>query len=128
MINVRHNPQKQGLITPLIELARQKGVSAYIDNGFNRWSAVHLDAARLYVMALNANIPGSRYHAVAEEGITICTIAETIGRVLTVPMVSIILFDAAEHFGWLSKFVAQDMSASSAQTQEQLACVLKDQI
>lgn len=117
-----HTPQKQGLITPLIELARQKGVSAYIDEGLNRWSAVHLsDAARLYILALNANIPGSRYHAVAEEGITMRTIAETIGRVLNVPMVSLNASDAGEHFGWLSKFVAQDMSASGAQTQQQLA-------
>jgi len=117
-----HNPIKQGLITPLIETARQKGVSAYIEDGQNRWSAVHIsDAALLYVLALEKNTAGSCYHAVAEEGITMHKIAETIGHILDVPVVGIKSSEASEHFGWLSKFVIQDMSASSAITQEQLA-------
>ncbi|WP_342753827.1 SDR family oxidoreductase [Pantoea sp. MBD-2R] len=116
-----HNPLKQGLITPLIEIARQKGFSAFIEDGQNCWSAVHLsDAALLYVLALEKNSPGSRYHAVAEEGITMRKIAETIGYILNVPAISIDAAKAAEHFGWMSKFVAQDMSASSAITQQQL--------
>ena len=116
-----HDPLKQGLITPLIEIARQKGFSAYPEDGQNCWSAVHLsDAALLYVLALEKNIAGSRYHAVAEEGITMRKIAETIGYILDVPVVSIDAAKTAEHFGWMSKFVAQDMSASGAITQQQL--------
>ncbi|WP_338564303.1 SDR family oxidoreductase [Erwinia sp. E_sp_B04_7] len=116
-----HNTLKQGLITPLVELAREKGVSAYIAGGENRWSAVHVsDAASLYILALKRAVPGSRYHAVAEQGITLKAIAGTIGRTLNVPVKSIDSSEASEHFGWLSKFVAEDMSASSAITQEQL--------
>lgn len=116
-----HNPEKQGLISPLIELAREKGVSAWVDEGQNRWAAVHLnDAARVYVKALEKRQAGSRYHAVAEEGITMRTIAETIGRGLNVPVESIAADDAAAHFGWLSAFVSQEMSASGALTQQRL--------
>jgi nucleoside-diphosphate-sugar epimerase len=116
-----HSPVKQGLITPLIELAREKGVSAYIDDGLNRWAAVHLsDAARVYVLALEKGVAGSRYHAVAEEGIALRTIAEVIGRGLNVPVKSIAAADAAAHFGWLGAFVGTDMSASSALTRERL--------
>jgi nucleoside-diphosphate-sugar epimerase len=117
-----HNPIKQGLITPLIDIARQKGVSAYVDDGQNRWSAVHIsDAAVLYVLALQKNQPGSRYHAVAEEGITMREIAETIAHALEVPAVCLNRSQAADHFGWMDKFVAQDMSASSLLTQQSLA-------
>ncbi|WP_318386122.1 SDR family oxidoreductase [Enterobacter sp.] len=115
-----HDTSKQGLITPLIEIARQKGVSAYVGEGENRWSAVHIsDAALLYVRALEKHRPG-RYHAVAEEGITLRKIAETIGQRLNVPVVRLEPSEAADHFGWMSHFVVQDMSASSALTQEQL--------
>lgn len=116
-----HDPVKQGLITPLIELAIQKGVSAYVEDGHNRWSAVHIsDAARLYVLALEKNVAGSRYHAVAEEGITMRTIAETIGRTLNLPVKRIEATEALAHFGWMSAFVSHDMSASSALTQTRL--------
>jgi len=117
-----HDPVKQGLISPLIELAREKGVSAYVGDGQNRWSAVHLsDAAKLYVLALEKNIAGSRYHAVAEEGIPMRTIAETIGRILNIPVKQIDAEDAPAHFGWMNIFIGHDMSASSALTQQRLA-------
>ncbi|SAL36000.1 NAD-dependent epimerase/dehydratase [Caballeronia udeis] len=117
-----HNPVKQGLISPMIELAREKGVSAYVDDGLNRWAAVHLsDAARLYILALQKGVAGSRYHAVAEEGIPLRTIAEVIGRGLNVPVKSIAAADASAHFDWLGPFVGRDMPASSALTQERLA-------
>ncbi|MEG3132703.1 SDR family oxidoreductase [Rouxiella sp. T17] len=116
-----HNPLKQGLITPLIELARQKGVSAYVGDGENRWSAVPLDdAARLYLLALEKNVAGSRYHAVAEEGVSMRTLAETLGRVLKLPVVRLEAEQAAEHFGWMGAFVNHDMSASSALTRARL--------
>lgn len=116
-----HNPHKQGLVTSLIDIARQKGVSAYVDEGKNRWSAVHLsDAALLYVLALEKNSPGSRYHAVAEGGIPMREITETIGLILNVPVVRLAPSEASAHFGWMSHFVIQEMSATSKLTQERL--------
>lgn len=116
-----HDPLKQGLISPLIDLAKQKGVSAYVGEGANRWPAVHLsDVARVYVLAMQKALAGSRYHAVAEEGIAMRTIAETIGRGLNVPVQSIAAADAPAHFGWLAGFAGSDMSASSALTQQRL--------
>lgn len=114
-----HDTFRQGLITPLIELARDKGVAAYIGEGENRWSAVHLsDAARLYVQAVERGVAGERYNAVAEEGIATKTIAETIGQGLGVPVRSIAADKASDHFGWLGSFAAHDMSASSTATQQ----------
>ena len=67
-----HDPVKQGLIVYLVQIAREKGVSAYLGEGLNRWPAAHvLDVARLYRLALEKAVPGSRYHAVAEEGISV---------------------------------------------------------
>jgi len=116
-----HNTVKQGLVTYSIAVARQKGVSAYIGDGRNRWAAVHvLDAARLYRLALEKREPGARYHAVAEEGISARDIAEVIGRGLNVPILSMTPEEAAGHFGWLAMFAGLDIVASSAQTQERL--------
>ena len=116
-----HDPVKQGLVTYLINVAREKGVSAYIGDGLNRWSAVHrLDAARLYRLALENGSAGARYHAVAEEGVAMRAVAEVIGRGLKVPVVAKSAEEAAEHFGWMVMFAGLDMPASSAQTQELL--------
>jgi nucleoside-diphosphate-sugar epimerase len=116
-----HDPVKQGLVSYLVPIARQKGVSAYVGDGLNRWPAAHvLDTARLYRLALEKAQPGSRYHAVAEEGIPAKDIAEALGRGLNVPVVSQSPQEAAEHFGWLSMFVGWDMPASSALTQQRL--------
>jgi len=116
-----HDPVKQGLISYAIAMARQKGVSAYVGDGLNRWPAVHrLDAARLYRLALEKGAAGARYHAVAEEGVPVREIAESIGRGLKVPVVSIAAEAAGEHFGWLGHFVSADGPASSALTQEWL--------
>lgn len=116
-----HNTVKQGLVSPLVELAREKGVSAYVGNGLNRWPAGHLhDVARLYRLALEKRKPGSRYHAVAEEGVPARDIAEVIGRGLKVPVVALSPDKAAAHFGWLAMFIGLDFPASSAKTQERL--------
>jgi len=116
-----HDPVKQGLVTYLIAIAREKGVSAYVGNGRNRWPAVHkLDAARLYRVALEKGATGARYHAVAEEGVSLREIAEAIGRGLNVPVVSQSPEEAAGHFGWLAFFVGADAPASSALTQQWL--------
>jgi nucleoside-diphosphate-sugar epimerase len=116
-----HDTIKQGLVTYSIAVARQKGVSAYIGDGLNRWAAAHvLDAARLYRLALEKAEPGARYHAVAEEGVSARDIAEAIGRGLNVPIVSLTPEEAAGHFGWLAMFAGLDIVASSAQTQQRL--------
>ena len=116
-----HNTFKQGLVTYAIAIAREKGVSAYIGDGSNRWPAIHLlDAARLYRLVLEKGSAGARYHAVAEEGVPVRDIAEVIGRGLKVPVVSKSPKDAMEHFGWLGVFMGSDLPASSAQTQKQL--------
>jgi len=116
-----HDPDKQGLIMPMIELAREKRVSAYVDNGLNRWPAVHrLDAAHLFCLALEKGSAGARYHGVAEEGVTLREIADVIGRRLNVPVVAKSPEEAAAHFGWLGFFVGVDCPASSALTQERL--------
>ena len=116
-----HDPEKQGLVTYAIALAREKGVSAYFGDGMNRWAAVHrLDAARLYRLVLENGSVGGRYHAVAEEGVPTRDIAEVIGRGLKVPVVSKSPEQAAEHFGWLGAFVGLDLAASGAKTQARL--------
>ncbi len=116
-----HDPLKQGLITPLIAIAREKGVSAYAGDGLNRWPAVHVsDAARLYRLALEKGVAGARYNAAGEEGVPLRVIAEVIGRELGVPVIAKSAEDAAEHFGWLGMFMSADMPASSALTQERL--------
>jgi len=109
-----HDTVRQGLITYAVQAARKKGVSAYIGEGLNRWPAVHVrDAAHLYRLALEKHEAGTRYHAVAEEGVTMRAIAEVIGRGLKVPVVSILPEDAQAHFGWLAMFAGMDMPASS---------------
>jgi nucleoside-diphosphate-sugar epimerase len=116
-----HDTVKQGLITYLIAVAREKGVSAYVGDGLNRWPAVHrLDCARLYKLALERGSAGARYNAVAEEGVPLREIAEVIGRGLKLPVVSLSPEEAGEHFGWLAAFVGFDGPASSALTQERL--------
>ena len=116
-----HDPVKQGLVTYAVAVAREKGSSACIGDGLNRWPAAHvLDVARLYRLAIEKAEPGSRYHAVAEEGVTAKAIAEALGRGLKVPVVSLTPEQAAAHFGWLAMFVGYDMPASSAWTQEHL--------
>lgn len=116
-----HDRVKQGLVTPLIELARAKGVSAYVGAGDNRWSAAPVaDVARLYRMALEAHETGVRWHPVAEEGVPMREIAEAIGAGLKIPVKSLPQSEAAAHFGWLAGFAGMDMRASSEWTRERL--------
>jgi nucleoside-diphosphate-sugar epimerase len=116
-----HDTVRQGLITPAVAIAREKGVSAYVGDGLNRWPAAHvLDVARLYRLALEKREAGARYHAVAEEGIAVRNIAEVIGKGLKVPVVAMSPEQAAGHFGWLAPFAGMDIPASSAQTQKRL--------
>ncbi|MFM0028633.1 SDR family oxidoreductase [Paraburkholderia madseniana] len=116
-----HNPFKQGLISPLVAIAREKGVCAFVGEGRNRWPAGHLsDVARLYRLAVEKRQQGARYHAVGEEGVSSREIAEALGPGLNLPVVSIGPDEAASHFGWMAMFVGLDMPASSVQTQARL--------
>ena len=116
-----HDTVKQGLITPLIAIARAKGVSAYVGEGHNRWPAAHVrDVASLYRLALEKGSAGARYLAVAEEGVALKDIATAIGRGLNVPVISISQEQAQEHFGFFGFFVGRDAPASSAKTRAKL--------
>jgi nucleoside-diphosphate-sugar epimerase len=116
-----HDTVRQGLITYAVLLAREKGTSAYIGEGLNRWPAAPvLDVAHLYRLALEKGESGSRYNAVAEEGVLMREIAEVIGRGLNVPVVSLSQDQAQAHFGWLAMFAGMDMPASGAQTRQRL--------
>jgi len=116
-----HDRDKQGLVTYAIAIAREKGVSAYVGDGLNRWPAVHrLDAAPVYRLALEHGSAGARYHPVAEEGVPVREIAEAIGRAWKLPVVSLSPEEAAAHFGWLASFAGTDAPASSALTRQRL--------
>lgn len=116
-----HDPESQGLITPMSAIYREKGICAYVGDGQNRWPAAPVaDVARLYRLAVEAARPGAKYHAVAEEGVPLRTIAEALSRRLALPVQSISAEEAEGFFGWLAHFADRDMPASSAQTQERL--------
>lgn len=116
-----HGKGDHGFVPRLIGIACEKGVSAHVGDGLNRWAAVHrLDAAVLYRLVLENGSAGGRYHGVADEGVPFREIAQVIGRHLNVPVVSKSPEEAAAHFGWLAHFVVIDCPASSAKTQKQL--------
>jgi nucleoside-diphosphate-sugar epimerase len=116
-----HDPVTQGLITPAIATYREKGVCAYIGDGLNRWPAAYVvDVARLYRLAIERAEPNAKYHAVAEEGVSMRAIAEAIGLRLSLPVKSIAAEEAQAFFGWLAMFAGHDMPASSEQTRRKL--------
>ncbi|MBS0032262.1 SDR family oxidoreductase [Chitinophaga sp. 22321] len=111
-----------GFIAILTGIAKEKGKSAMINGGANVWPAVHrLDAARLYRLALEKNAAGgTRYHAVAEQGIPFKTIATVIGEKLGLPVVSLNPDEAAAHFTWFTHFAGFNCLASSEATKDAL--------
>jgi len=118
-----HDARKQGMVSMLIQIAREKGVSAYVGNGASRWAAAPLkDVKHLYRLAVEKTGPGlTTYHAVQEEGVSLLAIAETIGKGLKVPVVSIPAEDAVEHLGpFLGHAAAVDLPASSEWTRKTL--------
>lgn len=112
-----HDTTRQGLITYAVQIYREKGFCAYIGDGSNRWcAAAVLDVAHLYRLALEKGERGARYHAVAEEGVSMRAVAETIAQRLSLPVKSISPDDAPAFFGWMAMFAGVDMPASSAKT------------
>jgi nucleoside-diphosphate-sugar epimerase len=117
-----HGEGDHGFVPRLIDIAREKGVSAYPGDGSNRWPAVHrFDAARLFRLALESAPTGARLHAVGDKGVPVRDIAGAIGRHLTLPVTAVAPEKAFDHFGWLGGFFSLDVPASSTLTQELLA-------
>lgn len=116
-----HDAGSQSFATGLAHLARERGVSAYVGNGTNRWPAVHrLDAAKLFRLAVESAPAGSRLHGAGEEGIPFRAIAEAIGLRFHLPVSSISPEAAQAHFGWLTPFVLMDNPTSNALTRKML--------
>src|ERR1700757_3074950 len=116
-----HGDGDHGFVPRLIQVAREKGISAYIGDGLNCWPAVHrLDDARLYRLPLGRGSTGARYHGIGDEGVPTRAIAELIGRGLDVPVVSKPQEQAAEHFGWMGLFFGMSASVSSSLTRKKL--------
>ncbi|MGI4741003.1 MAG: SDR family oxidoreductase [Janthinobacterium lividum] len=113
--------EQHGFMPMLIRLAREKGVSAYVGDGQNLWPTVHrLDAARVFCLALAHGAQGGPFHAVAEEGVPFRAIAEAIGRLLNLPVVSQSPEEANAHFGPIAMFTAGNGPAASTQTRARL--------
>jgi nucleoside-diphosphate-sugar epimerase len=116
-----HGAGDTGFTAMLVAIARDKGVSAYVGDGANRWPATHrLDVARAFLLALEKVPAGSAVHAVAEEGVALRQVAEVIGGHLDVPVVSVSPEDAGQHFGFLGPIVAMDCPTSSVITRQEL--------
>jgi nucleoside-diphosphate-sugar epimerase len=116
-----HGDGDHGFIPILIRTAKERGISAYVGDGFNRWPAVHrLDAARLYRLVLEQGAAGARYHGVADEGVPFREIAGVIGRRLNIPVASKNAAEASGHFGWFAPFASFDFAASGGRTRRSL--------
>ncbi|MEV6056157.1 hypothetical protein [Streptomyces sp. NPDC052107] len=119
--SVHGEEDKAGFIGRLIAIARAQGGSAYVDDGSQRWAAVHqLDAARLFRLAVESAPAGARLHAVGDEGVPVRDIAEAIGRRLDLPVTGLSRDEADGHFGFLGAVLARDNPASSTQTRRLL--------
>lgn len=116
-----HDTEKAGLVTYAIAVALEKGVSAYIGDGANRWAAAYVgDVAKVYRLALEKGVAGARYHAVGEAGVSMRDVAEALGKRLKLPVKSITPEEAPAHFGFLAMFAGRDAPTSSKLTQERL--------
>lgn len=109
-----HGEGDHGFVPMLAELGKQKGVSAYVGEGKNHWSAVHrFDAAVLYRLIIEQKPALKVFHAVAEQGVEFIDIATAIGNGFHLPVVSKEGEEAQNHFGWFRHFAGIDCEASS---------------
>jgi nucleoside-diphosphate-sugar epimerase len=116
-----HGEGDHGFVPRLIEVAREKGRSAYVGDGSNRWPAVHrLDAARAFRLAVESAPAGSILQATDDDGVPARAIAETIGKHLDLPVTSVVPEQSYEHFGWIGPLFSVDAPATSVRTRERL--------
>lgn len=116
-----HGTGDHGFIPMIIGIAKEKGVVAYVGEGSNRWPAVHVtDAAVVIRLALEKAEPGTRVHAVENDGYPFKQIAEAIGKKYGLPVESKTPEEAPAYFTWLAHFVAGDNPTSNALTKERL--------
>ncbi|MGV3620178.1 MAG: SDR family oxidoreductase [Archangium sp.] len=114
-----HGAGDHGFVKQLARIAREKKVAGYV--GGNRWAAVHrLDVGVLYRLALESGTAGSIFHAVAESGVPMKTIAEALGRQLDVPATLLTPEEANANYTWLSRFFTADLAATSQVTRKAL--------
>eukprot|EP01035_Chromulina_nebulosa_P035905 gene35905-48294_t len=112
-----HGEDDHGFVPLLIGIARSKGYAGYFGEGTNVWSTVHrLDAARLYVQALEKQPINHIIHAIAEQGVPVKQIAESIGKNLNIPVQSLNKTEAEEYYGWFFNFATIDCPTSSEKT------------
>lgn len=110
---VHDQEDKHGFIPMLINIAREKGNSAYVGDGSNCWPAIHrLDAATLFRLALEKAPAGSHLYGRAEDKIPFRNIAKVIGKHLNLPVVSISREEADAHFGFLGELASLDFSSA----------------
>lgn len=116
-----HGAGDHGFVPIVIDMAREKGESAYVDEGNNQWPAVHRsDAAVLYRLILEKQPSLQTFHAVAETGVPFREIAQAIGKGLNLPVTSMSGDEVERHFGWFAHFAAINCPSSSEQTRQAL--------
>jgi len=116
-----HGKGDKGFVPFIITQALKNGISAYPEEGRNHWPAIHrLDAAKLFLSAIENPEKGALYNAIGERGIPVKKIAELIARKLNLPLVSISKEAVTKHFEWMSTFIGFDSPATALQTQQQL--------
>ncbi len=115
-----HDTRRAGLVSFVIEVARQKGFVAHVGEGSNHWAAAHIDdVARLYRLALEKNV-AARYHAVGEEGVQLRAISEVVSKGLGLPLRSVTPDEAPGYFGWMTAIAGADARSSSDTTRAAL--------
>ena len=116
-----HGEGDHGFIPMVINMDKEKGESAYIGAGRNRWPAANrFDAATLYRLIIEQQPEQKVFHAVAEEGVPFIDIATAIGKGLSLPVVSKDEAGAGAHFGWFQHFASFDCPATSELTRKTL--------
>ncbi len=116
-----HDIHRQGLITPMIHIARTKGYVGYAGDGSTGMSAAHVsDVARLYRLALEKGTAGAIYHAVDEDHVTMRAMSEAIAERLGLTARSLAPDEVGDYFRAFAMFAGMDNYASSAITRAAL--------